>query len=313
MVGTGQRGFVSGIAAVLVALAAACGGDDDRPDERRLPEDFTFRWHVPTRVAVTETTNAPLGSTVLAYTAELVREDDHLRLRMLDGEVRRVGDVVVDYEERAKKQVRTAYALADVNDALIGPDGKVLGCVNSPALRARASSYFLALPKATRNAYEIQVRDAAEDALARATCVERWQSWVSAWIGFEAIPGLPDQWIADSDVPVGEEPKIRVTDEHVGWLKRGGVRVTRRQEIDGAALTADLAPLAAELTKERKTPIVADRLTIASATWLATADIDPKTLRPSKVEWVKTLRYALDGMADTRVTRRTWTFTYLEK
>lgn len=299
-------------AAVLVALAA-CGGDDDRPDERRLPEDFSFRWHVPTRLVVTETTNAPLGSTVIAYTAELVREDDHYRLRHLDGEVRRLGDVLVDFDDRARKQVRTAYALADVNDALIGLDGKVLGCVNSPALRARASSYFLALPKATRNAYEIQVRDAAQDALIKSTCVERWQSWVSAWIGFEAIPGLPDQWNADTDVPVGEEPKIRVTDEHVGRLKKGGVRVTRRQEIDGSALGAELAPLAAELTKERKTPIVADRLAIVSATWLATADTDARTLRPSKVVWVKTLRYALDGMEDTRVTRRTWTFSYLEK
>lgn len=300
-------------AACALAFGALACGSADRVDESKLPEDFVFRWRVPSRLAVTETVNAPGGSTVLAYTAELVREGDHLRLRHLDGEVRRLGDIVVDFDDRQRSQVRTAYALADLTDMIIAPDGRVLSCVGSPALRQKASSYFEALPRGQRAAYEIQVRDAADAAVAKATCIDRWQSWVTAWIGFEALPGIDDQWNGDSDVPMGEEPKIKVFDEHVGWLKKGGVRVTRRQEIDGAVLADEQAPLAAELTVEQKSPIVADRLTMQSATWLATADIDPKTLRPRKIEWVRTLRYALDGMSDTRVTKRTWTFEFFKK
>jgi len=301
--------FLGGIA----VGGPGCGSTSGRVDEKMLPEDFTFRWRVPSQLAITETVDAPSGAIVLAYTAELVREGDHLRLRHLDGEVRRLGDVVVDFDDRQRSQVRTAYALADLTDAIISPEGRVLSCVASPALRARASSYFEALPRGQRAAYEIQVRDAADAALAKATCIDRWQSWVSAWIGFEALPGIDDQWNADSDVPMGEDPKILVFDKHVGWLKKGGVRVTRRQEIDGSVLGDELAPLAAELTVETKSPIVADRLLMQSATWLATADIDSKTLRPRKIDWVKTVRYALDGMSDERVTRRTWTFEFFKK
>jgi|GEM_PF-4992789 len=301
------------VVACASALGLACGTTGDRVDESKLPQDFVFRWQLPSRFAVTETINAPGGSTVLAYTAELVREGDHLKLRHLDGEVRRLGDIVVDFDDRARSQVRTAYALADLTDMIITPDGRVSSCVGSPALRQRASSYFDALARGQQAAYEIQVRDAADAAVAKATCIDRWQSWVSAWIGFEALPGIDDQWSGDSDVPMGEEPKIKVFDEHVGWLKKGGVRVTRRQEIDGAALTDELAPLASELTVEQKSPIVADRLTMQSATWLATADIDPRTLRPRRIEWVKTLRFALDGMSDTRTTKRTWTFEFYKK
>jgi len=298
--------------ACVVAVGASGCGSAERVDESKLPEDFAFRWRVPSRLAITETLLTPAGPTVLAYTAELVREGDNLRFRHLDGEVRRIGDVMVDYEDRQRTLVRTAYALADLTDALISPGGRVLSCVASPALRERMSSYFEALPRAQRAAYEIQVRDAADAAVAKATCIDRWQSWVTAWIGFEALPGIDDQWTADTDVPVGEEPKIKVFDVHVGWLKKGGVRVTRRQEIDGEALTDELTPLASELTVDTKSPIVADRLAIQSATWLATADIDPKTLRPRKIDWVRTLRYALDGMADQRVTRRTWTFEFVK-
>lgn len=301
-----QVALVSGLALAMLA----CGSTGAHVDEKKLPEDFTFRWRVPSQVAITEKVESPSLVTELAYTAELVREGDHLRLSHLNGEVRRVGDIVVDYDDRQRSQVRTAYALADLTDATISAEGRVLSCVASPALRARASSYFEDLPRAQRAAYEVQVRDAAEAALAAATCIDRWQSWVSAWIGFEALPGMDDRWNADSEVPVGEEPKIQVFDKHVGWLKKGGVRVTRRQEIDGAALAEELVPLASELTAELKSPIVADRLTMQSATWMATADIDPKTLRPRKIEWVKTLRYALDGMSDQRVTRRTWTFEF---
>lgn len=310
---------------VSMLWCGACASSE-RVDESRLPEDFTFRWRFPTQMAVTETVSGPGGDTVIAYTAEVVREGDHLRLRHLDGEVHRVGDIDVDFEaepteasralgitERQRNQARTAVALADVTDAVISREGRVLKCEASPAMRARASSYFEAQPKATRVAYEIQMREAADVAVAKQTCVERWQAWVSAWIGFEALPGMDDQWFADTDVPVGEDPKIQVFDVHVGWLKKGGVRVTRRQEIDGAALDDERPLLATELTAELKSPIVADRVTIASATWLGTADIDPKTLRPRKIEWLKTLRYALDGMQDQRVVRRTWTFTYSAK
>jgi hypothetical protein len=239
-------------AVISVLLLAACGSGPERVDESKLPEDFTFRWRVPTRVAITETTHSPTGPIVLAYSAALVREGDHLRFKHLDGEVRRLGDVVVDFEDRQRDQIRTAYALADLTDMLIASDGRVLGCVGSPSLRERASSYFAALPKATRNAYEIQVRDAADEAIGKKTCVERWQSWVTAWIGFEAIPGLPDHWNADVDVPMGEEPKIKVFDEHIGWLKKGGVRVTRRQEIDGSQLGEELVPL----RRRRSSPTV---------------------------------------------------------
>lgn len=295
-----------------VVGSAACASSDERIDERRYPEDFTFRWQVPTRLTVQEENELPAGTIIISYDAELVRdgEGEQLRFRHVDGEVERVGDLVVDYDNRLDDQVRTAHALGDLTDMIIAPDGQVVGCVGSPRLRRRASSYLVTLEKVRRVAYEVQIRDAAEAAVERATCVERWQSWVSAWIGFEALPGLPDQWTGDREVPVGEEPRIKVFDEHVGWLKQGGVRIKRRQEIAGAALQGELAALAKALTDERKTPIVADRLTIQAATWLATADIDPRTLRPMRIEWIKTLRYALDGFSDQRVTRRKWTFTY---
>jgi hypothetical protein len=299
-----------GIGALLVT--SGCPSSDARVDERRYPEDYTFRWQVPTRVRVSEENHLPSGPVILEYQAELVRDGDgeQLRFRHLDGEVKQVGELVVDYDDRLGDQVKTAHALGDLSDMIIARDGRVIGCVGSPRLRRRASSYLVTLDKVRRVAYEVQIRDAAEAAVERATCVERWQSWVSAWSGFEALPGLPDHWHADRDVPVGEEPKIKVVDEHVGWLKQGGVRITRRQVAAGAALGAELVPLAKALSDERKTPIVADRLTIQAATWLATADIDPRTLKPKKVEWTKTLRYALDGMADQRVTRRVWRFVY---
>lgn len=303
------------ILAALLALAvlAACVGAQrrsDRNDEARLPEDFTFRWRVPSTVAVVEITTTPRGTTELAYSAELVRHDDHLVLRHLDGEVRRLHDVVVGFDDRPRQLAATAHGLVDLTDAEIDADGQVIRCLPSPALRERASRLVEAQPKAQRTAYEIQLRDAATAALEASTCIPRWQSWVSAWIGFEALPGMPDEWHADRELGPGEEPKIRVTDTHLGDLPRGGVRVTRRQEIDGRALTGELAPLAAELTAERKSPIVSDRIVIQSATWLAIADLDPRTLRPTRIEWTRTLRLSLDGMNEERVTRRQWTFTF---
>ena len=56
-------------------------------------------------------------------------------------------------------------------------------------------------------------------------------------------------------------------------------------------------------------PIVSDRIAIQSATWFAIADLDPRTLRPMRIDWTRTLRFSLDGMARERVTRRQWTFT----
>ena len=260
---------------VSMLWCGACASSE-RVDESRLPEDFTFRWRFPTQMAVTETVSGPGGDTVIAYTAEVVREGDHLRLRHLDGEVHRVGDIDVDFEaepteasralgitERQRNQARTAVALADLTDAVISREGRVLKCEASPAMRARASSYFEAQPKATRVAYEIQMREAADVAVAKQTCVERWQAWVSAWIGFEALPGMDDQWFADTDVPVGEDPKIQVFDVHVGWLKKGGVRVTRRQEIDGAALDDERPLLATELTARAASPRSATRTSCA--------------------------------------------------
>jgi len=302
--------FQRALSACLMGVLGACATSPRSVDEARLPEDFGFRWRVPSRIEVSEITTTPSTTIVLAYQAELVREDDHLRLRHLDAEVRRAGDLVVGYDDRQSALVATAHRLVDLTDALIAPDGRVLGCVPSPALQMRASGHVQGLPKEQRAAYEIQIRDAATAALLASTCIERWQSWVSAWVGFEALPGMPDHWHADLDVPIGEEPKINVIDEHQGDLPQGGVRVTRRQEIDGAALTDELAPLASALTAERKTPIVADRLSIASATYTAQADLDPKTLRPSRIEWRKVLRFALDGMSEERVTHREWTFKF---
>ena len=88
------------------------------------------------------------------------------------------------------------------------------------------------------------------------------------------------------------------------------MRVTRRQEIDGSALDDERVPLAAELTAELKDPIVSDRVVIQSATWYAIADLDPRTLRPMRIDWTRTLRFSLDGMARERVMRRQWTFTF---
>lgn len=296
----------------LIALTGCPSAPTRAPggDVSRLPEDFTFRWRVPSRLSVVEVTTTPRGTTELAFAAELVREDGTLVLRHLDGEVRRLNDLEVGFEDRARLQAATAHALVDLTDAEIDGEGQVVRCLPSPALRERASRLVEAEPKAQRNAYEIQIRDAAAAALEASTCVPRWQSWVSAWIGFEALPGMPDEWHADAELGPGEEPEIRVTDTHLGDLPKGGVRVTRRQEIDARALEDERVPLAAALTAERKSPIVSDRIAMQSATWLAIADLDPRTLRPARIEWTRTLRFSLDGMTEERVTRRQWTFTW---
>lgn len=301
-----------GLVPVLLLLTA-CGtapGPRRALDESRLPEDFTFRWRVPSTVSVVEVTTTPRGATELAYTVELAREDGRLVLRHRDGEVRRLNDLTVGFEDRQRLLAKTAYALADLTDAELALDGQVTRCLPSPALRERASELVEPQSKDQRLAYEMQIRDTAARALEAATCVARWQSWVSAWIGFEALPGMPDSWHADTDLGPGEEPKIKVTDDHLGDLPKGGVRVTRRQEIDGSALDDERVPLAAELTAELKDPIVSDRIVIQSATWFATADLDPRTLRPMRIDWTRTLRFSLDGMARERVTRRQWTFTF---
>lgn len=298
------------VSVVVGVVAVGCGTTPSKREGEAA--GLGFGWPIPSRAQVVERVEAPGGAVEIAYGIELSKDGDGYRLRHTSAEVREADGIVVGYDDRKRQLARTAYRVMELTDMELDQDLQVTRCVESPVLRAYVSTLVDGLDKAPRAAYEVQFRETSEAAVAAQGCIARWQSWVLAWVGFAARPGTPDRWSPEGESEIGEEPKIRVVDTHEGESPDavGLVRLTRHQEIDAEVLTGDVGELAADLSRDTKTPIEATRVTIDGATHEGMADLDERTLRPAKVAWTSEIRYALDGLSKVRVTRKSWSFRF---
>lgn len=239
-----------------------------------------FRWPVPGRVRVTETTYKHGKELRLRYVAELTRDAEGLWLRLQEHEA-------LDVDPRS---VAPALAFARALPGIrIREDGTFGGIVDlESALIAAVASYVRTTNDgAAAQQLHQQLRSPPIQHLLREGASEFWRAWVGVWVGQVVPPGAEVRRPFDTRLPEGLVAPGMLFLRNEGLGADGLAHLVATSVMEGEGFTGALAGFMQQVAATSPVPderaFTTDLVESARKEVTVRATLRPDTLQPAQV------------------------------
>ncbi|MBI5367716.1 MAG: hypothetical protein HZA54_11820 [Planctomycetes bacterium] len=264
--------------------------------EAAAPDRLTFDWPVPGRVGVRERTEKKGQTALTAYDLVIERAADGRRLRVRYENFRflEVGGQDATRPE-VQERIAQATAMAGALPAfLIAPGG---GFEDAEGMEETVERALDGLRQGAAKEMEEERWAALREMMTspqmlaqmKSKVGDHWRVWVGLWAGLELAPGGVHEAMTPLAMPDGSSLDAVVRIRHdgaAGAEAPGVVRLSAESSLCGEAARAALGRMVKDLAERMgrtDAPPPEEMFEDFRRDFKATAETDPKTLRPRRV------------------------------